>query len=79
MKFNFADYKGKYAMNCKTEEEAQEFCRLMHEDGRKWVRGNSYLEIINWGGYKSATCYNFNAVTHSFTGSFLKSTHSRIV
>jgi len=63
MKFNFTDYKSKYAMHCKTEEEAKEFCRLMYEDGRKWFSGDSYLEIINWGDYKSATCYYFNGGT----------------
>jgi len=58
MKFNFNDYKGKYAMNCKTEEEAQEFCRLMHEDGRCWDGVYTY-----WDTNKSATCYNFNIGT----------------
>ena len=67
MKFNFADYKGKYAMNCKTEEEAQEFCRLMHEDGRKWFSGDSYLEIINWGDYSETTVFYFNEGTFGDT------------
>ena len=28
MKFNIDDYKGEYAMHCKTEEEAKDFCNL---------------------------------------------------
>ena len=72
MKFNFADYKGNCVMRCKTEEEAKEFCRLMHEDGRKWFSGDSYLEIINWGDYKSATCYNFNDGTFGRKDCFIR-------
>ena len=36
--FDFGNYKGRYAMHCKTEEEAKEFCKVMHEAGRKWSR-----------------------------------------
>ena len=31
MKFNIDDYKGKYVMHCKTEEEASDFCEYMAE------------------------------------------------
>lgn len=31
MKFNIDDYKGKYAMHCKTEEEAKEFFNYMEQ------------------------------------------------
>lgn len=50
MKFNFEDYKGDYLMHCKTEEEAEWFCKLMNNDGRRWVYGDSYY---------SNTCWNF--------------------
>ena len=72
MKFNFNDYKGKYVMRCKTEEEAQEFCRLMHEDGRKWCSYNSYIGNYNWDDYKSATCYNFNDGTFGNKDFYIK-------
>lgn len=47
-KFNLDDYQGKYAMHCKTEEEAKDFCRVLHEAGRKWNGGESYLEYTFW-------------------------------
>lgn len=47
-KFNLDDYQGKYAMHCKTEEEAKDFCRVLHEAGRQWHDGQSYLEEIYW-------------------------------
>ena len=42
MKFNIEDYKGKYAMHCKTEEEAKDFCAYLGGIGRKWCDGGSY-------------------------------------
>ena len=59
MKFIFEDYQGKYVMWCKTEEEAKDFCRVMHESGRKWKSGKSY-KINNWILYKEHMCYAFN-------------------
>ena len=47
-KFNLDDYTGKYVMCCKTEEEAKDFCRVLHEAGRKWSSGDSYLENTYW-------------------------------
>lgn len=69
MKFNFGDYKGNYAMHCKTEEEARDFCRVMHEDGRKWNSGRSYLETNLWNNRGSALCYKFNSNLWDFVGS----------
>jgi len=60
MKFNFEDYKGKYVMWCKTEEEAEWFCRLMHEDGRKWNGNESYLNETNWENCSEGIVYYFN-------------------
>ena len=61
-KFNINDYPGKYAMHCKTEEEAKDFCRVLHEAGRKWCTGVSYLENTNWSNtlYGTRIYYNFN-------------------
>ena len=59
MKFRFKDYKGDYVMWCKTEEEAKDFCRVMHESGRKWESGKSY-KINNWILEKENMCYMFN-------------------
>ena len=38
-KFNWDEFKNKdnkIAMHCKTEEEAKDFCKQMHEHGMKW-------------------------------------------
>lgn len=32
-------------VHCKTEEEAKDFCKQMHEHGMKWCNGESYLKI----------------------------------
>jgi len=60
MKFNLNDYKGNYAMHCKTEEEAESFCRFLHQNGRSWCNGDSYLENDCWDVYKRDTIYCFN-------------------
>lgn len=58
--FDFEKYKGHYVMHCKTEEEAKDFCRVMHEDGRCWSDGESYANITAWSEYKEHTAYYFN-------------------
>lgn len=60
MKFNINDYKGKYAMHCKTEEEAKIFCRYLDSVGRKWGDGDSYMSMTNWDVYGPDTYYDFN-------------------
>ena len=41
MRFNIEDYKGNYVMHCKTEEEAEIFCKYLHSIGRTWSTGVS--------------------------------------
>lgn len=60
MKFNIDDYKGEYAMHCKTEKEANVFCRYLNSVGKKWCDGESYLTKIPWKLYKDQTYYAFN-------------------
>ena len=39
-KFNWDEFKNKdnkIAVHCKTEEEAVDFCKQMHEHGMKWT------------------------------------------
>lgn len=60
MKFNIDDYKGKYVMHCKTEEEAEIFCKYLHSIGYKWANGDFYLSKNYWNDYKESTCYDFN-------------------
>lgn len=78
MKFNLADYDGNYAMHCKTEEEAKDFCRVLHEAGKVWndilgrPNGSTYLEYTRWKEYKSDTCYNFNRDLYARIGYYEK-------
>lgn len=65
MKFNINDYRGRYAMHCKTEEEAKIFCHYLNSVGRKWNSGDSYLSMTNWIINESDTCYVFNNRTYS--------------
>ena len=50
----------KIAVHCKTEEEAKDFCKKMHEQGMKWCGGDAYLEHTNYSNYKEKTCYTAN-------------------
>lgn len=61
MKFNIDNYKGKYAMHCKTEEEAKSFCNCLHNLGREWNNGGSYKHTTEWKVYKSSTVYYFRS------------------
>ena len=59
-KFNwdeFKNIKNKIAVHCKTEEEAKDFCKQMHEHGMKWRNGESYLKNTNYDMYNERTCY----------------------
>lgn len=60
MKFNIDNYKGRYAMHCKTYDEAVDFCNYLHSTGRGWISGRSYYEYTNWEKYKTKTIYYFN-------------------
>lgn len=60
MMFNIDNYKGKYAMHCKTEEEAEIFCKYLHNIEHMWSSGDSYLSKNYWNDYEEATCYEFN-------------------
>jgi hypothetical protein len=64
MKFNINNYKGKYVMHCKTEEEARNFCNYLHEHGRRWCSGNSYADNTCWGMHEKGIAYNFNEGCH---------------
>lgn len=59
-KFNWDEFKNKcnkIAVHCKTEEEAVDFCKQMHEHEMKWCTGKSYMEKTNYEEYKGETCY----------------------
>ena len=59
-KFNWDEFKdedNKIAVHCKTEEEAKDFCKRMHEHGMKWCSGKSYLKETNYESCEEETCY----------------------
>ena len=69
MKFNINDYPGKYAMHCKTEEEAKDFCNYMYR-----------INGIMWGSlsnhpcyyiYKSNTTYNLHNGLYGHINNFI--------
>lgn len=62
-KFNWDEFKNKdnrIVVHCKTEEEAKDFCRQMHEQGMKWCNGGSYLKNTNYNVRNKGTCYYGN-------------------
>lgn len=64
--FDFGKWKDKNAvMHCATEEEANDFCRVMHEAGAKWCDGELYVEDTMWRTFKKKTIYFFNDGTHN--------------
>lgn len=65
MKFNIDDYKGKYAMHCKTEAEAIDFCNYLDSVGKHWSAGDSYKHYTFYNNYKEKMCYNFNYGTYA--------------
>lgn len=57
-KFNWDEFKEvKFAVHCKTEEEAKDFCERMHEHGMKWCSGESYLKETNYKFCEEEMCY----------------------
>ncbi len=47
----------KIAVHCKTEEEAKDFCKKMHEQGMKWKNGNSYIKKQYYDVHQEKMCY----------------------
>lgn len=59
--FRLEDFKDeKYAMHCKTSEEAKEFCNFLHKNGRRWSDGQHYNEETYFDTYKEDIIYIFN-------------------
>ena len=65
MRFDINNYKGSYAMHCKTEAEAKEFCDYLHSIGKKWVTKASYANTTHWNKDTKEIYYFFNEGTYS--------------
>ena len=68
-KFNWDEFKNKHnkiAVNCKTEEEAKDFCRQMHEHGMRWCDDESFLKATEYAIHEEKTCYSGSGTIGSF-------------
>lgn len=63
-------------MHCKTKEEAEDFCRVMHEDGKTWYNDGSYLDNTCFETYFEDTVYYFNRGSYRNTGYAKKHSHT---
>lgn len=58
--FNWEDFKdenNKIAVHCKTEDEAKDFCKKMHEHGMEGAGKWDYSSNTFWDHYRNNTCY----------------------
>ena len=60
MKFDIENYRGNYAMHCKTEKEARDFCSYLKDTGRRWITGEPYDDKTKWNIFEENTVYYFN-------------------
>lgn len=67
--FDFGAWKNKnVCMHCKTEEEAEDFCREMDRAGLRWSSGPSYLGMSCFAFYEEQMCYYFNEGAYESIG-----------
>lgn len=57
----FKDENNKIAVHCKTEDEAKDFCRKMHEHDIRWVDA----EFTYYDVYTKETCYTCAGYSYS--------------
>lgn len=68
-KFNWDEFKNKdnkIAVHCKTEIEAENFCRKMHEHGMRWCNDESFLKTTEYAMHEEKTCYSGSGTIGSF-------------
>lgn len=53
-----SDLKVNELIHCKTKAEAIRICKLMHEAGKTWSFGDSYLDYNHWDMYQNKTYYH---------------------
>lgn len=58
------DVKENQVVHCRTEEEAERICKLMHEAGMKWKSGESYINITHYNECQSGIYYNVKNGTY---------------
>ena len=60
MYFNIEAFAGDYAMHCKTEKEAIDFCTYLDRNDRCWRTAALYINNTMWNILKENTVYYFN-------------------
>ena len=60
MRFDISNYKGKYVMHCKTEEEAVSFCEHLNNIGKRTCWCDKYNGNSLWNRYGDKLTINFN-------------------
>lgn len=68
-KFNWDEFKNKdnkIVVHCKTEEEAKDFYRQMHEHGMRWCDDESFLKATEYAIHEEKTCYSGSGTIGSF-------------
>jgi len=60
----------KQAVHCKTKREAKLFCKMLHEHGRKWCDGSSYLSTTEFYYYGDNSYYTNDG--HVFGGIYVE-------
>lgn len=45
-------------VHCQTEEEAKQFCKIMHERGLRWCNGERYIDNEHYFSHKERTYYS---------------------
>ena len=68
----FLDKSEKKVVHCETKQEAEEFCRMMHEHGLTWLNIRSNPYVLDDGTIKShyhdrPLCYS-NMGTYDYIG-----------
>lgn len=62
-KFDFAKHigdfaAGKIAVNCRTEDKANQFLKALHKLGVKWKNRDRLADKNEWSEYRESTCYS---------------------
>lgn len=76
MIFNLKRYTGNYAMLCRNKEESISFCTFLHNAGRRWQSGDTYIgSHYIPSTVDENTYYCFNSGTHTKSVSALGSNY----
>lgn len=55
--FKFKNFPSDCALRCKTEVQAQTYCKYMNSIGERWSNGGYYKDTTNWNFYGEHTVY----------------------